>query len=522
MRDPAQPKRVYVAGLSHETNSFSPLPTSLRNFEQDIGYRPGDPAGRERALGFPGYGDAIAVAHERGDIVVEGPCFWTQPSGPMTRALYENLRDEVLAGLKAAGPIDMAVLNLHGAMVAQGLDDCEGDLLAHVRDQVGWDMPIGVLLDLHGNVSPQMVESGAILIGVKEYPHDDYRPRAEELHNILAAMADGVRRPTTTLRSVPILSRQGTTEAPMREFVAGLREMETREGILSVTMMHGFPWSDGEHSGASVLIVSDGAEEEVVEALTEDIADRFTDAVTRMSAPWPGVAEAVEQALATPPGSGPVIIADSSDNPGGGAACDSSFLLRELVERDARNAAIGMIWDPQAAAIAADAGVGARLPLRIGGKVGPLSGDPIDLEVEVLNVRSDAKQCLFSDEPNDPLGLAVALRAGGIEIVVNSNRQQVFSTECFTTLGIDLAAKALVVVKSSQHFRTRFDPIARSTIYCDAPGTLSADLSHFPYRRLSVSRRGRIFTADRATILIHAGSGFPGDGKTLSATCSGS
>lgn len=495
-------RRVFIAGLSHETNSFSPMPTALRNFENDICYRPGDPSGRPAALAFPGYGDAISVALERRDEVVEGPCFWTQPSGPMTRAHYEVLRDEILAGLRTAGPVDMVIMNLHGAMMAQGLSDCEGDLLMQMRGQIGWKTPIGVLLDLHGNVSPRMIESGAILVGVKEYPHTDYRQRAEDLHGILSDIANGAHQPSTTMLPISVLGLQGTTEEPMRGLVDALQEFERRDDILSITLMHGFPWSDGEHTGASVLIISKRSEEDAVGVLAGEISHRYTDILAQTPVVRLDVEQAVEEAVVTPAGSGPVVIADSSDNPGGGAACDSTFLLRELVARNVRNAAIGMIWDPQAANMAADAGIGARLRMRIGGKVGPMSGDPVDLDIEVLNVRSDARQCRFSDEPNDPLGLAVLLRSGGIEIVVSSNRQQVFSMECFTELGVDLAAKALVVVKSSQHFRASFDRISHRTIYCAAPGTLTTEFDHLPYRSLAVRKHGAAFVVEKPIAMM--------------------
>lgn len=500
--------RIFIAGLSHETNSFSPLPTSLQSFEADVCYRPGANGGqgRDAALGFPGYGDAVRVVREGGDEAIEGPCFWTQPSGPMARALYESLRGEILAALDAAGPIDAVILNLHGAMMAQGLDDCEGDLLAAVRDKVGDQVPVGTVLDLHGNVSARMVESGAILIGVKQYPHIDYPERTLELHAILSDMARNATRPRTLMRTIPLLGLHGTTQGPMRDLVSRLQDLEKREGIMSATLMHGFLWSDGPDTGACVLIIHDQAAPDDVAALAHSLAGDFQVAAIAAASRRPGVHEAVRQALAIPAETheGPVVIADSSDNPGGGAACDSTFLLEELVAQRVQNAAIGMIWDPQAARIAADAGVGARLPLRVGGKVGPMSGNPVDIEAEVLCVRDDAKQCVLGTVPTDPLGLAVALRAGGIDIVVNSHRQQVFSTECFTELGIDLAAKSLVVVKSTQHFRARFDPVASATLYCDAPGTLSLDLSGFVYRAIDPKSHEGVFVTDVPVRIVTA------------------
>lgn len=481
-----EPLRVYVAGLAHETNSFSPLPTSLQHFESGVFYRPATDDGRRgEALSFPGYGDAVNVARERGDAVVEGPCFWTQPSGPSTRAAYDRLSEDVLAGLKD-GPFDAVVLNLHGAMMAQGVDDCEGDLLARARALVGPDVPIGAILDLHGNVSRRMVESGAVIVAVKEYPHTDYRPRVEELYRILSGMARGDLRPATTLRTIPVLSLQGTTEEPMRGLVAEMKDLEGRAGVLSVTLMHGFPWSDGEETGASLLIVSDGAAAREMDRLADSLADRFLAIVAGAPVRRVDATRAVSEALAAPSGHGPVVIADSSDNPGGGAAADSTFLLRELLDRGVEDAALGMIWDPQATAIAADAGVGAVIPLRVGGKVGPLSGDPLDVTAQVLCVRSDARQRNFNGELVDSIGLAAALRVGGVEVVVNSLRRQVFSPECFTELGVDVANKAMVVVKSSQHFRAGFDPIARDTIYCNAPGSLNMDLARMPYTKLSI------------------------------------
>jgi len=489
MTDRGSPLRVYLAGLAHETNSFSPLPTSLRSFEADLCYRPGDAAAREAALVFPGYGDAAALAPARGHELIEGPCFWTQPSGPVSQVLFARLLQEILEGLREAAPVDMVVLNLHGAMAAQGVDDCEAAILSAVRDVVGPQVPVGAILDLHGNVSAPMIESGAILVGVKEYPHTDYRERVEELFAILESMAAGRSAPAVALRTIPLLSLQGTTEEPMRGLVAHLKTLEARIGVLSVTLMHGFPWADWDGAGASVIVISEGLAPDEVEALTDDVANRFVAIVEAAPAGRPGVDQALDQALAKAGVGRMIVVADSADNPGGGAACDSTYLLRALIERDVRDAVLGMIWDPQAAAIAADAGVGSVIPLRVGGKIGPLSGDPVDVVAEVTCVREDLSQRLFGEEPASPLGLAVALRAGGVELVVNSVRQQVFSPECFTGLGIDLAGKALAVVKSSQHFRARFDPLSDGVVYCDPPGSLSTDLSQMPYRRLRIAGR---------------------------------
>ncbi|MDZ3833108.1 MAG: M81 family metallopeptidase [Sphingopyxis sp.] len=491
-----RPLRVFVASLAHETNSFSPIPTSIRNFREQLYYVPRTGIGRESALNAPGHGDAIRLAQANGDQVIEGPCFWAQPSAPVSSEVYSELKDEILSALRDGGPVDLVLLVLHGAMMAQGNPDCEADLLNAVRAAVGPSVPIGAILDLHGNVSPAMVQSGAILVGVKEYPHIDYGERAAELYQILVDMAAGDRL-SMHYRTIPALNLLGTTEEPMSGFVRRLKTIESQEGIRSVTLMHGFPWSDTEHTGGCVLVVSQNRDAAAMEALCDNLAEGYLSIIGNAAIDRPSVPDAVQRALDWPAGCGPVVIADSSDNPGGGCGCDSTFLLRELIERRCEAAAIGMIWDPQATQIAADAGVGARLPIRIGGKVGPFSGDPIDIDAEVVAVRCDIRQRMFGTGPERPIGLAVRLRISGIEIVINAVRQQVFGPECFTGLGIDLQDKSIVVVKSSQHFRAGFDSLSRGTIYCDAPGSLNMSLENIPYRLLKVVRRDAAFVTDR-------------------------
>jgi microcystin degradation protein MlrC len=481
-----EPLRIFLAGLAHETNSFSPLPTTLESFELGLLHRPGDQSTLEEARQFSGYGDLLNVAAEHGDDVVAGLCAWAQPSGLVARRAYESLRDELLAGLRSAGRVDMVFLVLHGAMIADGYPDCEGDLLKHVRAIVGAATPVGALLDLHGNVTQAMIDSGAVIIACKEYPHTDYLHRARELRAILAAAARGGARPRTIMRRVPMLGLFGTTEDPMHGFVRRIEACEKQAGILSISPMHGFPWSDTSETGAAIVIVCKDslATEAAAIALADRLAAEFFSLRELAQARRLPVDEALDRALAARSPRGPVVIADGADNPGGGAASDSTFLLRAMIERRVENAALGMIWDPQAVLIAAAAGIGARLPLRIGGKVGPLSGDPVDVSALVLAVRADACQRGMDGRSRDPIGLAVAIRVDGIDIVLNSLRRQSFSPDCFTELGIDVAAKSLVVVKSTQHFRAGFDPLAAATVYCDARGSLNGALENLPYQHL--------------------------------------
>ena len=484
--------RIFIAGLVHETSSFSPLPTSVQSFREGVLIHRTDRRALQQITAQPNLVGVVAAAARQGDTLLPGLYAQAQPSGPLSRGDYERLRDELLDDLRAAlslGPVDAVLLELHGAMLAEGYPDCEGDLLQRMRRLVGPGMPVGALLDLHCNLSPAMVESGAVLVACKEYPHIDYAARGVELHEMLTAMARGELTLRAQWRRVPMLGIFGTTQAPMRDFVQRLQASERDvPGVASVSVLHGFPWSDTPYTSAAVLVLARDTPEatQAASSLLRDLAETFyglREQAAANSLPL-GVALDDAEAAMRRAGGRPVVLADTADNPGGGAAGDSTFVLQELLRRGIKDVALGMIWDPQAVAIATSAGVGARLPLRLGGKVGPMSGDPVDLDVEVLACRADARQRSLTPGGTDPLGPAVAVRVAGVDIVLNSTRQQVFSPDCFTELGIDPAAKRLVVVKSTQHFRSGFDRLAAAIVYADSPGSLQADLGRLPYRHL--------------------------------------
>ena len=481
---------LFLAALAHETNTFSPLPTTLRAFEAGIFYQGGQ-HDLQTALDFPGFGNLRDAAEARGDSVTLGPCYWAQPGGLVARAAWDRLRESVLASLRTAverGAVDAVMLVLHGAMMAHGVDDCEGELLTRVRALVGPAVPVGVLLDLHGNLTPAMLASGALLIACKEYPHTDYPERAIELVTLLHAMREDGLAPRALMRPVPVLGLFGTTEGPMRALVDSLAVLEQRPGMLSISLMHGFAWSDAAATSAAVLVFYRPGHDLDAAAIARQVgAELFALRACGAAALMP-LADAIDAALAHPWSGRPVVLADGADNPGGGAAGDSTFILRALIERRAQgaviDAALGMLWDPQAVQIAVDAGIGATIALRIGGKVGPHSGDPVDVLATVTAVRDDARQHGLGGEFTEPLGCAVVLHVDGIDIVLNTIRQQVFSPECFTQLGIDLAARRLVVVKSTRHFRAHFDAIAARTLFCDTPGILGSDLARLPFRHI--------------------------------------
>lgn len=472
--------RIFCASLVHESHSFSPIPTNLASYREGFLYRPSTGEGADIIEQVSPEGNLRLRVRAAGHELVDGLHAAAAPSAPTVRGAYEALRDELMENLSDAAPVDAVLLFLHGAQLAEGYSDCEGDILSRVRTIVGPSVPIGVALDLHANLTQQMVDNATVLMACKEYPHTDFSERAGELLDLIERTARREIKPVMALRRVPMFGFFHTTREPMRGFVDEIMAREGRDGVLSISIAHGFGYSDTKHAGASVLVVTDGDSARAGE-LAEHLADRLFAMREEIAAPVLPLSDALNEALAYP--GFPVVIADTSDNPGGGAAGDSTIVLRALLDRDVRDAALGMMWDPGAVHVAERAGVGARIALRLGGKVGPGSGDPLDVEAEVFALSHNAKQTAFGAP--SPLGPAAALQIGGISVVVNSLREQVHDAACFSELGIDPRSKRLLVVKSAQHFHASFAPFAARILYAEGPGTVATDFSSLPFQNIT-------------------------------------
>jgi len=470
--------KLFVAGMAHETNTFSPLPTSKRAFEE-LMVRPKTGQGIDRLGDAFGYKDFIRMGEQSQMQITKSLFCAAQPSAPTVQKDYEELRDEILNDLKAAMPVDLVLLMLHGAQMAQGYDDCEGDILEKVRAIVGPKVAIGVELDLHANVTKKMIDSSTVLMVCKEYPHIDFDKRAEQLFDLCLRAQRGEIKPVMYKFDVPMLGAFPTTREPLRSFVDETARMEGKDGILSVSLVHGFAWSDFPEMGASVVVVADGHIGKA-KALAESLGKRFFNMREQIESPRLDLDEALDQALAEP--KGPVVMADRSDNAGGGAAGDSTFFLEAILRRGIKNAALSMIWDPMTVEACFDAGIGATLDLRIGGKTGRFSGQPGDVTATITALAENPRQFMFGAVA--PLGRSAAIHVDGVDIVLNTIRQQTFSPEAFSELGIDPTKRKILVVKSTQHFHACFAPIAAKIIYVGAPGTLSTNYLQFPYERM--------------------------------------
>lgn len=469
--------RLFTAALALEANTFSPLPTSFEAFVEKLYFPPGThPAEPRHQTGAVWAARHRQAAH--GYTLIEGSCFAAQPGGVCNRAAYERMRDEILFQLGHALPVDGVVLALHGAMVADGYDDPEGDLIERVR-ALAPRAVIGVEYDLHGNLTEKRVRLAEISVLYKEYPHTDFAERGIEVVDLVVRTIRGDIKPVSSLWDCRLMASFPTTVQPMRGFVDRMSALEGGDRVLSVSANHGFPYGDVPEAGARVLVITDDAKargDALARALGEELA-----AIAETSAPpYLSVDDAITQALDLP---GPVVIADTTDNAGGGAPSDNTTFLHRLIARGVAGASVAPIWDPIAVRLCFDAGVGAKLPFRFGGKVAASSGPPVDADVEVIACVKDAHQTFAGAMV--PIGDAAAIRTKeGVGAVLISTRAQGMGHDLFGNLGIDPRREKILVVKSNQHFFASFSTIASKILYAEGDGALPRDYRKLPFKKI--------------------------------------
>ncbi len=471
--------RIFSATIATETNTFSPLPTSLRAFQEQVFFRPGEhPDDAPRMCTAP-----LFVARKRakrdGFTLIEGSCFAASPAGTVNRRDYEFMRDEVLEQIRAAMPLDAVVLGLHGAMVAHGYDDVEGDILERTREIVGDKCVIGVELDPHCHLTLRRLRNANLIVLYKEFPHTDVVDRAEELLTLVLRTVRGEIKPVMSVYDCRQIGSYPTQFPLMRAFVDKLYALEGKDGILSVSVAHCFPYADVPELSGRILVIADG-DKAKADALATKLGEEFVSMRGKTMPEFFTVEEGVRVAMEAP--EGPIVIAEPSDNAGGGAPSDNTTILRELIARGAQSAAVGPIWDPVAVALCFDAGEGARFPLRFGGKIGPASGIPIDAIVEVTKL---ATNCWQDFGPSRvPLGDCAAVKVNGVEAVLITKRTQAFGLDLFRNVGIEPTQRKILVCKSTNHFAAAFGPIAKRVIYVDSDAPLSRDYRKIPFTKV--------------------------------------
>ena len=470
--------RMFMACLSTETNTFCDMPTARSGFE-DFYMRRGTATEDTPNLMTEALHLWRSRAQALGWDVTESLSAIAEPAGLTVASTYNALSSAILDDLETAGGADVVLLQLHGAMVAEHVEDCEGDIVARVRAKCP-DAVIGLALDNHCHLTQQMMQACDLIICFKEYPHDDATARAADLFEMARRTRAGEITPVMREFDCRMVNIYLTKQGAMERFVARMHALEDQPGILSVSLAHGFPWADVADVGARTLVIADG-DAALAERTAEELGRRFFDERHAVTMPFLSLPEALDIVRDTP--QGPIVLADMGDNSGAGGAGDATFVLSALIARGTRNVATGLYWDPVAVRLCSDAGEGARIRLRLGGKLGPNSGDPIDLEARVMKIATGLGQHLGPGL--EPLGTMVWLRVGeDVDIVVNDLRTQVYHPEAFEQLGIDLSTKHLVVVKSLFHFHAPFAEIASQILMVATKGG-----SCPAFRDLSLTRR---------------------------------
>lgn len=470
--------RAFTAVLATETNTFSPIRVDINAFRASLLARPGEHPDTP-TLCSAVITEGRRFARENGWELVEGTAAWADPAGLVSRATFESLRDEILDQIRSGGPFDILVLGLHGAMVADGYDDPEGDFLARVRAIVGSETPVIATFDPHSHLTAKRVAAVNALIAFKEFPHTDFVERAIDAWRIAGQTVGGTVTPAMSVYDPKMIEVFPTSTQPMRGFVDDMiqREKET-PGILSLSIIHGFMAGDVPEMGTKVLAVTDNQP-----ALGAMVAKELGEALYalrgRVRSTELDASTAFDRAIEYE--GGPVTIADMWDNPGGGTAGDATVLLREALDRNLTDIAFGSIWDPVAVQLCHAAGEGARMQLRFGAKSAPNTGDPIDAEIVVVRNIRNAEQRF--GESVVPIGDASLIRVAGVEVILNSTRAQCFDTSLFRNFGIAPEDRKILVVKSTNHFHQSFAKVSPLILYCSAGWPYPNDPSTTPYRK---------------------------------------
>ena len=478
--------RIAVGQLAQETNHFVPMRTELAQFQSRLllrGQAVLDGWGQAR-VEVPGF---LAVLREAGAEPVPLIAAGADSGGPVTRAAFETLLGEMLAALEAAGPLDGVLLALHGAMVLEDSDDPEAEIIARVRARLPAGTPVGVSLDLHAHVTPDMLQPDVHLVGYRAYPHIDMYETGVRTAELLLDRLAGRRRPVMGLAKRPMVVspvRARTVERPLSEVVDAASAMLAEGKLLHAALFPVQPWLDVPDLGFAALTIADG-DQHAAQRAAEQLADMAFSRRHGFEPELTALDEAIRIGLKSP---GMTLVGDAGDGPTGGAAADRTDVLRALLAAGAERAdgsVLLTLCDPPAATAAHRMGVGGSAGFRLGGHF--TGADPVALRAEVLALSdgdfvaldAGAQGMLFHHGPTAVLG------AGALRIVVRSLPGWEWDTNLYRSVGLDPVAARMVFVKSPGHFRVAFGPLAARTLMANTDGPTVGDMRRVPWRRVS-------------------------------------
>ncbi len=489
--------RIAIAGVSHETNTYADEFTGVTG--RDL-FAVSDGAAILSHGGKNTFtGGMVDECNDRGMEIVPLLVCIAPPSGTVQRQVYLEFKRLILEGLVSCGSIDGLVLELHGAGVVEGIFDLEGDLINAIRNLVGPTLPIAAALDLHGSITAAMVNGCHALFGNHLYPHTDSAARGREAVALVANMVHGKCAPVTESVALPILLPPATTDeghpaARMNQLCA---EIESRSGVIDCTVFHGFPFSDTPHVGVHVVCTTDGDRTRARQYANEVARwiwankDQFI-----LPSHTPQEVMAMSVGLVAR-GETPVIINDTSDNPGGGTPGDGTHLLGAMISADLPKSCFAMINDAESVEQAIKAGVGNSVKLALGGKHGSFHGPTLHVSSYVRSI-ADGEITLthMMKGLRLKLGPSVGVRIGQLELVITSKPMQTFDPEIFYLHGIDPAQMHVVGLKSSQHFRAGFRDMAAHILTADSPGLTTLNVAHFVHSNYP----GRLWPIDKNAV----------------------
>lgn len=481
--------RLLVAMFKHETNTFSPVPTSLDRFYRSVS---ATASNAEMIAAFRGTGVALGgfidVAERMGAEIVVATAAEAQPSSPTDDATYERISQTILDHV-ARGGFDGILLDLHGAMVTQSLEDAEGALLKRLRaiDPV---TPVGVTLDMHANLYEDIVAHATVITGYHTYPHVDIHEAGVRAAQLIVRTIRGEIRPVMAWGNQPMLPhvmRQGTHSEPNKSLQARCVAFEQEGQALAASVFVGFPHADISNAGLSAVVCIDADPVLAQQLRDELLAQAWRGRHQFVFEPEP-LQAAVARAKRAP--HGPVVLLDHCDNSASGGSMDTTTVLAEVLRQGLDNAVFYAVCDPEAVQQALAAGIGAELSLSIGGKTAmPALGEPNP----PLTVSGRVKLAfdglyrnrgpMYAGVRTD-LGATVVLDTGAVEIVLTSKHQEPFDLNCLSSVGVDPQQKRFIVLKSRVHWRAGFGDLAREIIECDGLGVTTSDYTKLAFRHV--------------------------------------
>ena len=458
--------KIYCASIATETNTFSSLKTDLKNFKETFYAKPNRHPKTPTLCSalFP----LLRKEKSKGRIkLIEGTATWAEPAGLINAKTWNYLKNKILDEVSLAGKLDIVLLGLHGAMISSNCIDCEGDLIKNIRKIVGSKVIIGVTFDPHSHLSNKCINNANIITVFKEFPHIDFIQTAKDCIKLSIEAFNKKIKPKFSLFDVKMITILPTSKEPMRSFVDNIKNLEKEKSILSISIIHGFMAGNSPDLGAKILVITDN-DIKYGDNLSYNLGMKLFKLRKKLAPKTYSVNKSLAKAQnLSKKNNKPVLIADIWDNPGGGVAGDSTVLIKRAISMELKNIALGSIWDPEAVRLCHKAGENAVIKLSFGGKISPTE-KPIKKSVFVKKIVKNTYQKFGKSLV--PMGDCACIYFNDIEIVLNSNRSQTFSTDVFSKLGIKISNKNILIVKSTNHFYNSFHPHVSNIIYASVNG----------------------------------------------------